>query len=191
MTGAPGATGQRIEANVPFEAAKKDFFFLIGFMGAGKTTLGREIARRLSLPFFDLDEEIEREAGLSVMEIFDRFGEPGFRRREQASLKSLIERRDRGVIATGGGAFTQPENRELMERSGRTVWLNVSTDAILARGSSRTRPLWRSDEEARTLMALRLPEYRLAQLQLRLTDETVEEGVDRLHRLLAPYCNNA
>src|SRR5215475_6334440 len=93
-------------------------------MGAGKTTVGRRLAKKLGWKFIDLDEEIERREGRAVADIFKKDGEPHFRSLESSCLKALSSSPDT-VIALGGGAFIEPANRELTEKTGLTVWLKL------------------------------------------------------------------
>ncbi|HEX8449538.1 MAG TPA: shikimate kinase, partial [Allosphingosinicella sp.] len=95
---------------------------LVGLMGAGKSTVGRRLARRLDLPFVDSDEEIERAADHEIKEIFDRFGEASFRDGERRVIRRLIAG-ERKVIATGGGAFMDPETRALILERCVAIWL--------------------------------------------------------------------
>ena len=159
-------------------------FFLVGFMGTGKTTLGREVAERMGLPFVDLDERIERTSGMSVSEIFTREGEDGFRRRESQALGELIERPEPVVVATGGGAFTGEANRRLMKSAGVVVWLDVPIGEILARIEGLERPLWKTPEEVRALHERRQGSYQQAHHRLALDGAGPSEAVERLHRLL-------
>lgn len=166
------------------------WFFLVGFMGTGKTTLGSKVAERLALPFFDLDERIELDAGLSIREIFEAQGEKDFRKRETNMLRKLIAAGPPGVIATGGGAFTLEENRNLMSEAGVSVWLDVPIDAIVtrvARMDVAERPLWRSEAEVRALAHRRQKDYRLANHHLELGTDSTDDGAARLYELLAPY----
>lgn len=157
-------------------------------MGSGKTTLGQRAAERLSLPFFDVDERIERESGMSVSEIFSREGEAEFRRREREALSRLVAEEEQGVIATGGGAFTTEENRKLMSEAGIVVWLDVPAEEILDRISeSGSRPLWKGPDEVRRLHEERRASYRRAHHRLALSNANPEEGVERLCRLLHEY----
>lgn len=115
--------------------------FIIGFMGAGKSSVGEMLARRLGRPFYDLDERIERSAGAPVPRIFEREGEAAFRALETAQLQAL-EHESPGVVALGGGAVTTPANLPLMRGMGRVVYLKVSVGEALARiGDTSSRPL--------------------------------------------------
>lgn len=115
--------------------------FLIGPMGAGKTTIGRHLARLLDKSFVDLDQEIERSCGADISWIFDVEGEAGFRRRESAMLCEVANRNNM-VIATGGGAVLDSENRALMKRAGIVVFLSVTTKVLYNRMQQDTkRPL--------------------------------------------------
>jgi shikimate kinase len=137
--------------------------WLIGPMGAGKTTIGRQLARELGREFIDSDHEIEARTGADIPWIFDIEGEAGFRRRERAVIEDLCTRHGL-VIATGGGAVIDPLNRADMARSGMVVYLNASPDRIYARTRrSQHRPLLRTaDPRARIadLVAQRDPLYR-------------------------------
>src|SRR5690242_11447482 len=97
--------------------------FLVGFMGAGKTTVGRELARRLDYEFLDLDDWIADAVGMSVQEIFSQLGEHEFRKLEATAINSCHDR-SRSVIALGGGAYICEANRETLRSIGKTVWLN-------------------------------------------------------------------
>ena len=138
---------------------------LCGFMGCGKSTVGRRLAEWTGREFVDMDSYIERQAGLSVSAIFDRFGEADFRRRERAACAALGMRAGL-VIATGGGALTFAENAAALSRCGPIVLLDVPLDVILRRlEGATTRPLLaRPDKEAaaRELYDRRLPLYRAA-----------------------------
>ncbi|MCK9539285.1 shikimate kinase [Dokdonella sp.] len=115
--------------------------FLVGPMGAGKTTVGRHVAELYRLPFFDLDQEIEARTGAPVSLIFDLEGEAGFRRRESALLDEHSARRG-CVLATGGGAVLAADNRRRLHERGFVVWLDTPVEAQLARLSrDRQRPL--------------------------------------------------
>ncbi len=159
-------------------------FFLVGFMGTGKSTLGREVADRMGLPFVDLDQRIEEASGMSVSEIFAREGEAGFRRRESDALAEIIGRPEPFVIATGGGAFTVSENRRSMKSAGVVVWLDVPLSEILTRIEGGNRPLWKTQEEVRELHQRRRSSYQKAHYRLALDGASPGEAVERLHQLL-------
>lgn len=115
--------------------------FLVGPMGAGKTTIGRHLARLLDKSFVDLDQEIERSCGADIAWIFDVEGEAGFRKRESAMLCEVANRNNM-VIATGGGAVLDSESRALMKREGVVVFLSVATKVLYNRMQQDTkRPL--------------------------------------------------
>lgn len=166
------------------------WFFLVGFMGAGKTTLGSKAAERLALPFYDLDERIELDAGLSIRAIFEDQGERDFRNRETNVLRTIIATESPGIIATGGGTFTRDENRTIMSQAGVSVWLDVPIDAIVTRVGGAQRPLWRSEAEVRALAERRKKDYRLANHHLELGTDSTDDGAVRLCELLAPYRND-
>jgi shikimate kinase len=127
---------------------------LVGLMGVGKTTVGRRLAGRLGLSFVDADAEIETAAGMSVAEIFDRFGEPYFRDGERRVIARLIDGRPK-VIATGGGAFLQNETRALILDQAVAVWLDATPEILADRVRRRdTRPLLRGRDPLQVLSEL-------------------------------------
>jgi shikimate kinase len=161
---------------------------LVGLMGAGKTTVGKRLARRLDLPFVDADEEIERAADCSIGEIFDRFGEATFRDGERRVIARLIAGGPK-VLAAGGGAFLNDETRALILRRCIAVWLDAGIETLAERvGRRDTRPLLR-DKEPRAalgeLAARRNPVY--AEAHFRVSTEPVphEEVVERIVAALA------
>jgi len=127
---------------------------LVGLMGAGKSTVGRRLARRLGLPFVDTDSAIEDAAGYSAAEMFERYGEKDFRDGERRLVARLVDGQT-GVIATGGGVFVDPRTRELLNDRAITVWLDAPVEILSERTSRRnTRPLLRTDDPKATLQRL-------------------------------------
>jgi len=152
---------------------------LTGFMGAGKTAVGRRLAERLELPFLDLDEIIEEDSGSSIRRIFESHGEEEFRRRERAALEKVLELPE-GIVATGGGTLVEERNRELARGRALSVWLNTPLELIESRldaGDRGTRPLYGELSEMRVLFRGRLPAYRQADLSIAVG---VEESVDQI-----------
>ncbi|HET7557412.1 MAG TPA: shikimate kinase AroK [Rhodanobacteraceae bacterium] len=128
--------------------------FLIGPMGAGKTTVGKRLAAHFGLPFLDLDAEIESHTGVDVPLIFDIEGEPGFRRRESVLLAECSAR-EGVVLATGGGAILDAENRALLAARGFVVWLQTRVEQQLQRlERDRHRPLLQSADRRERLEAM-------------------------------------
>jgi shikimate kinase len=133
--------------------------FLIGFMGAGKTTVGRELARQLYYDFIDLDELIARQAGKSVQEIFAELGEHEFRKLEREAIRFCAQL-TRAVVALGGGAYEDEDNRNVLRRIGKTVWLDCPLEVCLRRISRDTsRPLAGDENAMRELMDRRRGSY--------------------------------
>ena len=136
--------------------------FLVGPMGAGKTSIGRRLAAQLGLAFVDLDLAFEERAGVSIALTFEIEGEAGFRKRESALLAELVERRDI-VLSTGGGAVLDPGNREQLRNHGFVVWLDADVDTQLHRlHADRKRPLLGVGdrrEQLERLAAIRNPLY--------------------------------
>jgi len=128
--------------------------YLVGPMGSGKTTLGRQLAARLGLEFIDCDQEIEERTGASVNLIFDVEGEAGFRDRESALIEELSHRTGL-LVATGGGAIIRAANRRLMRDTGFVVWLRTPVEHQIARlGRDRSRPLLQAPDRDRILQRL-------------------------------------
>jgi len=164
---------------------------LVGPMGAGKSTIGRLLAKELHLPFKDSDKEIEVRTGADIPWIFDVEGEAGFREREQAVIADLCEE-DGLVLATGGGAILRPANREALRAGGRVIYLHTSVEQQLERTArDRNRPLLRTANPGQVLselMAIRDPLYREIADVIIETDQrpprlVVQEVLSRLEQL--------
>jgi shikimate kinase len=162
--------------------------YLVGFMGAGKSAVGRALAERLGRPFLDLDELIEQRVGMPIGELVACRGEPAFRQAEREALEG-VGRLGGAVVAAGGGAFAQPGNREVMHADGgRSVFLDVPWPVLAER--LRTdhggRPLWSDESEARRLYAARRPHYLGATWTLALDgSETPSEVAERVASLVS------
>ena len=160
---------------------------LTGFMGTGKSTVGRALAARLGFAYRDLDADIVAAAGISINEIFARHGEPHFRALETEAVRRLALT-DRVVVATGGGAVIAPENRRLLREAGVVVNLTASVVEIGTRlQDDADRPLLResrSAERIASLMMEREPCYADADLRIDTTGKTVEDVVAEIVRFL-------
>ncbi len=144
--------------------------FLLGFMGSGKTSVGRLLARRLGWGFADLDGEIERRQGRTINQIFTEQGEPYFRRLEREVLEQLLVRgqQESLVVALGGGTFAQPANVELLRATGGlTFWLECPVEELQRRCRGLAhRPLFRDNASFRLLYLQRLPFYQQADFRI-------------------------
>jgi shikimate kinase len=143
--------------------SKKDNIFLVGLMGAGKTTVGKMLAKQLGKTFIDADQEIEVRTGVKIPVIFEIEGEAGFRKREEAVIADLV-RRPNVILGTGGGAVLSPRNRELLRSNGTVVYLRGSPEQLYERTRhDRNRPLLQTEDplaKLRELFAQRDPLYR-------------------------------
>lgn len=151
---------------------------LVGFMGSGKSSVGRELARRFGAPFVDVDERIEADAGCRIRDLFAREGEPAFREREKAAVRDVLSVGG-CVIATGGGAFADEENRVLLRAYAPVVYLEAAAETLIGRlAGDPGRPLLRGGnrgEVVRELLSRRIPGYRTADVTVRTDGRTVEE----------------
>lgn len=171
------------------EAALPRTIVLVGLMGAGKTHIGRKLAGHLGVSFVDSDDEIESAAGCTISEIFDRFGEAGFRDGERRVLARLLKE-TKGVISTGGGSFMNEQTRENISKTkgAVSVWLRASLDTLVERTSRRdNRPLLRHGDRRKILQRLmdeRYPVYAKADIIIDAdgdkSEAVVSEIVSRL-----------
>ncbi|CAN7605194.1 shikimate kinase [Bradyrhizobium sp. LjRoot220] len=154
---------------------------LVGMMGAGKSTIGRRLAARLRLPFFDADIEIEAAAGMSIPDIFETRGEPDFRDGEARVIARLL---DSGpcVLATGGGAFMREQTRQRIADKAVSIWLKADLDVIMKRVKRRAdRPLLQTEDPVATvarLLEVREPVYQGADLTILSRDVPHDRIVD-------------
>jgi shikimate kinase len=158
--------------------------YLVGFMGSGKSTVGRLLAHRLGWSFFDMDHEIEAAEGATIREIFETRGEPEFRRIETAVLEqhiSWIEQGRPSVLALGGGAFAREGNRALVGDRGITVWLDCPFEIVEQRAALTShRPLSLNPEHFAALYQERLEAYRLADIHIPITGDDPTPVVDAI-----------
>ena len=134
--------------------SKKHSISLVGLMGAGKSAIGRRLAKKLDLQFVDTDEEIEKAAGLSIQNIFDIHGEIAFREGERKVIRRILQNPG-CIIATGGGAFIDPEIRGLLKKYTTSVWLRADVEILLPRVALRkNRPLLKNRDHKEVLEKL-------------------------------------
>ncbi len=177
----------------PF-ASRPRAVFLVGFMGAGKSSVGRALAQRLNWPFEDLDERVQRREGRSIEQIFGESGEAEFRRAEHAALRELLNELGPAprVVALGGGAFVQNQNATLLARAGApVVFLDAPVEELFRRCQHEAieRPLRRELEQFRQLYQARRPHYMAATMRIETTGkdiDTVAAEVDEALGLTSP-----
>jgi shikimate kinase len=161
--------------------------FIVGFMGAGKTTVGRTLAQLLNYPFIDLDEVITAKAQKTVREIFAEFGEAHFRELEREAIQACGELKST-VVALGGGAYVAEENRTILRELGKTIWLDCPLEICLSRiVSDGARPLAKSAEEMRELLDKRLLAYTQADIVLRVESKSAEEVAKEIIEVLLKH----
>lgn len=156
---------------------------LVGLMGAGKSCIGQRLATRLGLPFTDADDEIEKAAGCAILDIFELYGETAFRDGEKRVIARLLDGPAQ-VLATGGGAFMNPETRALIASHAVSVWLRADLELLLNRTARRAdRPLLTKGDRRETmerLMAERHPVYGAADIVVDSANESPDVTVERV-----------
>lgn len=161
---------------------------LVGMMGVGKSTIGKLLAGRLGLDFVDSDDEVERAAGMPISDIFESFGEPGFRDGERRVIARLIAEGPK-VIATGGGAFINAETRALIREKCLSVWIDADLDILVDRVSRRShRPLLAGKDPRQVLTELsatRTPIYSQADIHVRSDSGPHARTVNQIMEALA------
>ncbi len=177
------AQGVMFEGTGEARADDRRSLVLVGLMGAGKSTVGRRLAQRLNLRFVDADDEIEAAAGMTIPEIFERYGEAHFRDGERRVIRRLLQE-PRQVIATGGGAFMNDETRALIAAEAISIWLKADLDTLVRRCAKRTdRPLLRGRnqrDKLADLMQQRYPVYETSDLMVESGGDTHDVVVDRI-----------
>ncbi len=155
--------------------------YLVGFMGSGKSTVGRILAEKLNLNFVDVDQLIEEEKKMKISDIFKKKGEKYFRELERKRIKDL-SKKENLVISTGGGLGANRENIELMKKTGLVVWLDVSLDEIIKRcKGDKNRPLLNQPYESlKRLYDSRKPVYKMAHIHIKTDNKNPEEIAEEI-----------
>ena len=187
-----GMPGSRRDVDPPASGREKPVraVFLVGFMGAGKTSVGRALSRQLGWRFEDLDDRIEAREGRTVPEIFQQSGEAGFRQAERAALTEVLQQQTSGaplIGALGGGAYAQEEIAALLAKSGvMTVFLDASAEELWRRCGTDVveRPLRREETEFRRLYEVRRPRYLQATIKVETSGRAIAEIVHEIASLL-------
>jgi shikimate kinase len=186
-SGAAHEVANRTEAAIVAALGRRSVV-LVGMMGAGKSSIGRRVAVRLTIPFVDADAEIEKAAGMTISDIFAVRGEPEFRAGETRVIGRLLEGGPQ-VLATGGGAFINPDTRAAIAAKGISIWLKAEFDVLMKRIKRRQdRPLLRTADPAATLRKLmeeRDPVYALADLVVQSREVMHDKMVDEIVEALA------
>lgn len=162
---------------------KKSNIVLTGFMGAGKSTVGKLLARKMNLNLVDTDEEIEKKTGMSIPEIFEKFGEGKFREIEAEVVKE-VSKLSKTIIVTGGGVVLKKENINELRKRGMVVYLHAEPEVVYSRiKEDKSRPLLQSGnplKRIKELMEFRKPFYKNYDIKVDTSDLSVEEVVDKI-----------
>ena len=171
--------------------APKKTIVLVGIMGAGKSTVGKILADRLGMRFIDADQEIERAAGCTITDFFEKYGEVEFRKGEERVISRILAG-EPCVLATGGGAFMSEATRLLIKKMATSVWLRVSFEVLAKRLEKRSdRPLLQTADPQQTLKALikkRYPIYNDADFIVDAENDGVDITVSKVVECLGDYC---
>lgn len=171
--------------------APKKTIVLVGIMGAGKSTVGKILADRLGMRFIDADQEIERAAGCTITDFFEKYGEVEFRKGEERVISRILAG-EPCVLATGGGAFMSEATRLLIKKIATSVWLRVSFEVLAKRLEKRSdRPLLQTADPQQTLKALikkRYPIYNGADFIIDAENDGVDITVSKVVECLGDYC---
>lgn len=171
------------------ESVRRQRVALIGLRGAGKTTLGELLARELGVPFVELDREIEREAGLTLSEVFMLYGQGGYRRLERRSLERVIREQPRAVLSVGGGIVSEPETYNLLLLNCFTVWLKAAPEEHMARVAAQGdfRPMQDNAEamqDLRRILAAREPLYAKADATVDTSGRSTKQSLIMLRQVV-------
>ena len=187
--GAARDTNEPIETRVARLLAGRTIV-MVGMMGAGKSSIGRRLASRLGMAFADADTEIEQAANATIPEIFEEHGEAYFRDGERRVIQRLLDGKPK-VLATGGGAFIQPDTRAAIQAAGISIWLKADRDLLLSRVKRRgNRPLLKDGDPAEIiekLIAERYPIYAEAAIHIQSRDIAHDAVIDDILAALADY----
>jgi shikimate kinase len=186
---APADGAEPIEAKVARLLGGRTLV-MVGMMGAGKSSVGRRLAIRLGLPFVDADNEIEQAANATISEIFGRHGEAYFRDGERRVIRRLLDGEPK-VLATGGGAFIQPETRAAIKANAVSIWLKADRELLLSRVKRRSnRPLLKAGDPATIIDRLieeRYPVYAEADIHVQSRDVAHDLVIDDILAALAEF----
>ena len=165
---------------------------LIGLRGAGKSTLGRMLARRLGWPFIELDRRVEEEYGASIPDLIEMAGTATFRRHERSALERVIAEHDAAIITTAGGIVANPESYALLQRRAHTVWIRARPEEHMSRVMAQGdfRPMAQNREAMADLVAIleaRRADYARAEAEIDTSGETVEDSYTELLHLVTPW----
>ncbi|OHC70469.1 MAG: transcriptional regulator [Rhodocyclales bacterium RIFCSPLOWO2_02_FULL_63_24] len=172
------------------DASRRKRIALVGLRGAGKSTLGRALAAELSMPFVELNNAIEAEAGMSLNEVFMLYGQPGFRRLERRCLENFIAQHENAVITVGGGIVSEPETFNLLLMNCYTVWVKASPEEHMSRvvAQGDFRPMEgnaEAMEDMRRILSAREPLYSKADFTLNTTGQAPEVSLTQLRQAVA------
>ncbi|MGE3290696.1 MAG: shikimate kinase [Geminicoccaceae bacterium] len=188
MTPTPALVKDPPETPPPWQLGRS--LVLVGLMGAGKTSIGRRLAKTLAAPFTDADEEIVTAAGMSIPDIFTLYGEPRFRELERRVVARLLDR-EAIVLALGGGAFIDPDTRARVAERAVSIWLRADLETLIARTARKrgTRPLLDEGDPREILAGLmeqRYPIYAEADFTVDSQTEPHEAVVERILAMIEP-----
>ncbi len=174
----------------PDSSLSSQSIVLIGMMGSGKSSVGKKLATHLNLPFVDSDTEIQREAGMTIVEIFERFGEPYFREAEAGMIATLLDKGP-AVISTGGGAILNQGTADRIFKNTISIWLDAPIPVLARRTQNNTdRPLLNNNDQEQTLIKL-MNARRAIYERACIHQDSASDDVDAIAEALIPKINTA